>query len=324
MAAERQRRLNGRESCDVPGKGIPHHMLYGHGAAGGGERMDDIIVVRGVVKRYGGKAAVDGLDLTVKEGEVFGFLGPNGAGKTTTVRIISTLTDCSEGSVTVGGYDIKKHPREAKRLMGVIQQHISLDKDLTVRENMTHHAMMHKIRASERAKRINELAGYVGLGEYMDSRIDSLSGGWKKRAAIVSSLIHEPKVLFLDEPTAGLDIKARRLLWDLIRKLNGNGTTVFLTSHYIEEIEALCDRVGIIDEGKLIALGTPQELCGRIGSVAVEYYGQDSRTEYRYFASRADANAFASSLGDAGTVIIRNTSLEDCFVELTGKTVGDG
>jgi len=286
--------------------------------------VSEIIVLENVIKKYGDKPAINGLDLKVNEGEIFGFLGPNGAGKTTTVRVISTLTDYCEGKVSVGGYDILKNPREAKKLMGVIQQHISLDKDLTIRENMMHHAMMHKIPAHERVKRIDELAEYLGLEEYMDLMVDSLSGGWKKRAAIVCSLLHSPKVLFLDEPTAGLDIKARRLLWDIIRKLNDKGTTIFLTSHYIEEIEILCDRVGIIDEGKLIALGTPLELCRRVGSTAVEYYGADNKTEYRYFASRADANEFASSLGETKTVIIRNTNLEDCFVELTGKSVGGG
>lgn len=283
--------------------------------------LSDIVVVKGLVKRYGNQAAIDGLDLSIREGEVFGFLGPNGAGKTTTVRVISTLTDFCEGEVTVGGYDIIKNPKEAKRLMGVIQQHISLDKDLTVRENMMHHAMMHKIPPEERKKRIAELVSYVGLEEYMDREIDSLSGGWKKRAAIVCSLLHEPKVLFLDEPTVGLDIQARRLLWDLIRKLNDRGTTIFLTSHYIEEIEALCDTVGIIDKGKLIALGTPADLCNRVGSTAVEYHDSNYVTEYRYFHSRSEANDFASTLGN-DTVLIRNTSLEDCFVELTGKKVG--
>lgn len=286
-----------------------------------GDIVSDIIVVEGLVKKYGEKAAIDGLDLRVKDGEVFGFLGPNGAGKTTTVRVISTLIEYSEGKVWVGGNDIRKKSREAKRLMGVIQQHISLDKDLTVRENMMHHAMMHKIPSSERRERIERLSKHVGLEEYMDRSIDSLSGGWKKRAAIVCSLIHEPKILFLDEPTVGLDIQARRMLWDLIRKLNENGTTIFLTSHYIEEIEALCDRVGIIDHGKLIALGTPNDLCNKIGSTAVEYYGRDNKTFYRYFASRPEANEFASTLDESNTVMIRNTSLEDCFVELTGKTV---
>jgi len=285
--------------------------------------LTDIIVAEGIVKKYGDKAAIDGLDLRIKEGDMFGFLGPNGAGKTTTVRVISTMTDFSEGSVSVGGYDIIKNPREAKRLMGVIQQHISLDKDLTVKENMMHHAMMHKIPAAERKRRIGELAKHVGLDEYLDRMIDSLSGGWKKRAAIVCSLLHEPKVLFLDEPTVGLDIQARRMLWDLMRKLNESGTTIFLTSHYIEEIESLCNNVGIINKGKLIALGSPEDLCNRIGSTAVEYYGPDKVTQYRYFSSRNDANDFASKLGETDTVLIRNTSLEDCFVELTGKKVED-
>jgi len=284
--------------------------------------LGDIIVVKGLVKRYGDEVAINGLNLNIKEGEVFGFLGPNGAGKTTAVRVISTLTDFSEGEVIVGGFDIMKNPKQAKKLMGVIQQHISLDKDLTVRENMMHHAMMHKIPPAERKKRISALSEHIGLEEYMDRKIDSLSGGWKKRAAIVCSLLHEPRVLFLDEPTVGLDIHARRMMWDLIRKLNDGGTTIFLTSHYIEEIEALSDNVGIIDRGKLIAEGTPADLCNRIGSTAVEYHGPDYSTKYKYFQSRSEANEFAATLGDENTVLIRNTNLEDCFVELTGKKVG--
>ncbi|MCL2148908.1 MAG: ABC transporter ATP-binding protein [Methanomassiliicoccaceae archaeon] len=276
------------------------------------------------MKRYGKETAIDGLDLRIKEGELFGFLGPNGAGKTTAVRVISTLTGFSEGRVTVGGHDITKEPKEAKRLMGVIQQHISLDKDLTVEENMMHHAMMHKIPAKERRARIDALAGHVGLKEYMGRTINSLSGGWKKRAAIVCSLIPEPRVLFLDEPTAGLDIQARRLIWDLIRKLNEGGTTIFLTSHYIEEVEVLCGTVGIIDQGRLIAHGTPAELRERVGPVAVEYPDADRVTQYRYFPSRGEAEAFASSLGGPHGALIRDTCLEDCFVELTGRKVEDG
>lgn len=283
--------------------------------------LGDIIVVKGLVKKFGDETAIDGLDLKVKEGEMFGFLGPNGAGKTTAIRVISTLTGFSGGEVYVGGYDIQKNPKEAKKLIGVVQQHVSLDKDLTVRENMMHRAMTQKIPAGERKERIDELVKYIGLEEYMDRPIDSLSGGWKKRAAIVSSILHRPKVLFLDEPTVGLDIQARRLIWDLIRKLNEEGTTVFLTSHYIEEVEALCDTVGIINKGKLIAHGSPADLCNRIGSTAVEYHGPDQATQYKYFLSRSDANDFVPTLDDTHTVLIRNTSLEDCFVELTGKKV---
>jgi len=287
-----------------------------------GVEMNNIIELKDVVKKYGDKVAVDHLTMSVKQGEIFGFLGPNGAGKTTTVRIVSTLTDFSEGNVTVKGYDILKDPKAAKSVMGVIQQHISLDKDLTVRENMLHHAMMHKVPAKDREKRIRELCDYIGFNEYIDKMIDTLSGGWKKKAAIMCSLIHQPELLFLDEPTVGLDVKTRRLLWDLIRKLNQNGTTIFLTSHYIEEIETLCDRVGIIVQGKLIALGTPGELSKTVGISTVEVHRADGSTEYAHFDDRDKARDYAAGITDAESTLVRNTSLEDCFVELTGKTVG--
>ena len=284
--------------------------------------MEKVIEVRGLVKRFGNKVAVDSIDLDVYNGEIFAFLGPNGAGKTTTVRVLSTLTDFDEGLVKVDGYDIREHPNQAKRRIGVIQQHISLDKDLTVWENMMQHTMYHKIPKSERRNRIDELVRYVGLEEYTDYMVNSLSGGWKKRVSIVCALLHNPKILFLDEPTAGLDIQARRMLWDLIKKLNMDGTTTFLTTHYIEEAEALCHRVGIINNGKIIALGTPQELTDRIGKVAVEHFNNSGKTEYNYFRDRDSANSYAATLTGQERVVIRRTSLEDCFVELTGTTVG--
>ena len=283
--------------------------------------MNDIIVITDLVKRYGDKTAIDHVDLRVHEGELFGFLGPNGAGKTTTVRCVSTLTNFDEGSIFVDGYDLKKNPTEAKNSMGVIQQQISLDKDLTIRENMISHAMYHMIPKKERDAKIKELSDYFGLEEYLDKPVDSLSGGWKKRAAIVCAVLHQPKVLFLDEPTSGLDINARRLLWDVVKSLNKTGTTIFLTTHYIEEAEALCDRVGIIDHGKIIALDEPKALCERMGSTAVEYM-EDKTTRYRYFKSRDEAREFVSSLKTDDNVLIRNTNLEDVFVELTGKSVG--
>jgi ABC-2 type transport system ATP-binding protein len=206
--------------------------------------------------------------------------------------------------------------------MGVIQQQISLDKDLTVRENMIQHAMFHKIPPAERRKRIEVLADYLGLTGYMDHMIDTLSGGWKKRTSIVCAMIHEPKILFLDEPTAGLDIQARRLLWDIIRKLNGDGTTIFLTTHYIEEAEALCDRVGIINHGRMIAIGTPEELYSKVGKITVEYQEDGVKTQYRHFPGRKDAHDFIATLPEGTTVTIRKANLEDCFVELTGETVG--
>jgi len=283
--------------------------------------MGDIIVIEDLVKTFGDKRALDGLDLRVGEGEFFGFLGPNGAGKTTTVRCISTLVRFDSGRIFVDGIDVSEDPIRAKDRMGVIQQQISLDKDLTIRENMISHAMYHLIPKKEREKRIAELTEYFGLQEYLDKPVDSLSGGWKKRAAIVCAMLHQPKVLFLDEPTSGLDINARRLLWDVLRSLHQRGTTIFLTTHYIEEAESLCDRVGIINHGKIIALDEPRVLCDRVGSTAVEYM-EGGKTQYRYFKSRDEAKEFVSSLDDADNVTIRNTNLEDVFVEMTGTSVG--
>ena len=283
--------------------------------------MNDIIIISGLTKSFGDKVAVDHLDLRIREGELFGFLGPNGAGKTTTVRCIATLTNYDSGTVIVDGYDLSKNPIEAKNRLGVIQQQISLDKDLTIRENMTAHAMYHMMGRREREEKMAELTEFFGLEEYLDKPVDSLSGGWKKRAAIVCAMLHDPKVLFLDEPTSGLDINARRLLWDVVKSLHAKGTTVFLTTPYIEEAEALCERVGIIDHGRIIALDEPRRLCERVGSVTVEYMDA-GRTVYRYFPDRDGAQAFAATLSTDDEIRIRRTNLEDVFVELTGKSVG--
>ena len=282
---------------------------------------NDVIVIRDLVKRYDDKAAVDGISFSVHDGELFGFLGPNGAGKTTTVRCISTLTNMTSGQVLVNGIDISKDQTEAKKYMGVIQQQISLDKDLTVRENMISHAMYHGMGKRERDERISDLSDYFGLGEYLDRPVDSLSGGWKKRAAIVCAMLHQPKVLFLDEPTTGLDINARRLLWDVVKRLNATGTTIVLTTHYIEEAQVLCDRVGIIDRGKIIALDTPKELILRTGRMCVENM-EDGRTAYRYFPCMADAQRYITD-NRLEEAVMRRTTLEDVFVEFTGKSVGD-
>ncbi len=280
--------------------------------------MGDIVVIEDLVKTFDGKTAVDGLNLRIHEGEFFGFLGPNGAGKTTTVRCIATLTNFDSGAIAVDGFDLKTNQKEAKERMGVIQQQVSLDKDLTIRENMISHGMYHMMGKKERNARIEELSEFFGLEEYLDKPVDSLSGGWKKRAAIVCAMLHSPKMLFLDEPTSGLDINARRLLWDVLKKLHSDGTTIFLTTHYIEEAEALCDRVGIIDHGKIIALDTPRALCESVGSIAVEWM-EDDATQYRYFEDREKASGFAAGL--SGEVVIRETNLEDVFVELTGRGV---
>jgi len=286
--------------------------------------LEEMIETKKLTKRYGDITAIEDLDLKVHAGEIFGFLGPNGAGKTTTIRVLTTLTKPTSGHASVSGFDVVNEPDKVKKMIGVVQQHLSLDRDLTVTENLELRARLHHLGSSERKRRINELLDYVGLTEQANRLVETLSGGMKKRAAIVSSLMHQPKVLFLDEPTVGLDAQARRRLWDLIRRLHLDGTTIFLTTHYIEEAEALCQRVGIIHQGRLIDLGKPLELRQRLGLVTVETLVNNKETRYQYFADRAAATNYVQNLpSDAKTIIIRESNLEDVFVELTGRKVGD-
>jgi ABC-2 type transport system ATP-binding protein len=286
--------------------------------------LDEVIAIRNLTKTYKDVSAVKDLNLNVNSGEIFGFLGPNGAGKTTTVRVLTTLAKPSSGSIWVSGFDVAKEPDKVKKVIGVVQQHLTLDLDLNVRENMELHARLHHIPSNERRKRIDELLEYVGLTNQSEKMIEELSGGMKKAAMIARALIHKPKVLFLDEPTVGLDVQVRRRMWDLIRSLSGNGTTVFLTTHYIEEAEALCQRVGIVNEGRLIALGIPSELRKTVGMATVEILVEGKFTRYEHFPDREAATNYVQSLSsDAKTIIIRDSSLEDVFVELTGKKVGE-
>jgi ABC-2 type transport system ATP-binding protein len=268
--------------------------------------------------------AVKDLDLRVRRGEIFGFLGPNGAGKTTTMRVMTTLTKPNSGKVHINDLDVVRDGEKVKALIGVVQQHLSLDRDLSIRENMVLHARLHRMRSMERDSRINELIDYAGLGEHADKMVDTLSGGMKKRASIMCALLHRPQLLFLDEPTVGLDAQTRRRMWDLVRRLNSDGTTIFLTTHYIEEAQALCDRVGIMDHGRLIALGTPTELRQKLGMTAVEMLAENNETQYQYFSDRSMATLYVKDLSlEERTIIIRDSNLEDVFIELTGQKVGD-
>ncbi len=281
---------------------------------------DPIVEVEGLTIRFGDFTAVDGLTFSIERGEVFGFLGPNGAGKTTTIRAITTIQRPTSGRVVIDGHDSSTDYLEARRCIGIAQQHISLDKDLTVRQNIKYHAMLHKIPKRVMEERVKSLSDMLGLGEHMDKKIADLSGGWKRKAAIVCSILHEPSVLFLDEPTAGLDTQSRHLLWELVRTLNSHGTTIFLTTHYIEEAESLCDRVAIIDRGKLSAIGTVDELKDIVGKVTVDV-SEGSRTVPYHFASREEAKAFAESQGGE-FYNIRRTTLEDVFLALSGDAKG--
>ncbi len=286
--------------------------------------MGEVIAVKNLTKKYKDFCAVKNLNLSINSGEIFGFLGPNGAGKTTTIRVLTALSKPSSGSIWVSGFDVEKEPSKVKKVIGVVQQHLTFDLDLNLRENMELHARLHHISSIERKQRIAELLEFVGLSEQSEKMVEELSGGMKKAAMIARALIHKPKVLFLDEPTVGLDVQVRRRMWDLIRSLSRNGTTVFLTTHYIEEAEALCQRVGIVNKGHLIALGKPSELRRTVGMVTVEILVDGASTRYKYFSDREAANLYVQSLSSEGkTIVIRDSSLEDVFVELTGKKVGD-
>jgi ABC-2 type transport system ATP-binding protein len=282
--------------------------------------MPYMIETSGLTKEYSGIKVVDGLDLQVASGELFGFLGPNGAGKTTTIRILTTLTKPTSGHAFINGFDVVKEPQSVKSEFGIVQQHISLNRDLTVRENLELHARLHHLAPVERKERIDDLLEYVDMAEHADQTIDQISGGMKRKVMIARALIHRPKLLFLDEPTVGLDAQTRRRVWDLIRMMNSDGATIFLTTHYIEEAEALCSRVGIVHHGQLISLGAPLKLRQRLGLVTVETK-DNGRTNYDYFPDRDCASKFIQSLNSSDKVVMRESNLEDVFVELTGQKV---
>ena len=285
--------------------------------------MEDSAVIKadGLVKRFGDFTAVDGLSIEVRKGEIFGFLGPNGAGKTTTIRMLTTIDRPTSGTITINGHDTKKDVLGARRSIGIIQQQHSLDKDLSVRENIMHHGLMQNLSVKESRARMEELAAVMELGPKMDILVEKLSGGWKKRTAIVCALIHDPEILFMDEPTTGLDTQSRNLLWKMIKTINRRGTTIFLTTHYIFEAESLCDRVAIINSGKKVDEGTPEELRSKIGEVALSVTDPDGNEKISFFPTYADAKQASLDAPEGWAVSIRQSNLEDVFLELTGRKI---
>ncbi len=278
---------------------------------------DPIIQINDLTKDYGKVQALRGLSLSIERGEIFGFLGPNGAGKTTTCRVLTTLTKPTSGSASVSGFDVVRQAVRAKSGMGVVAQHTNVEGELSVHANLKLHGMLHRMPAACREQRIDELLEFVGLASRSRDLVGQLSGGLKRRLMIARALLHDPKVLFLDEPTVGLDAQTRRRIWELIRRSHQAGVTIMLTTHYIEEAEALCHRVGIIDNGQLIALDSPANLLASTGSHVVEEVENQERCWF--FASREMASAHAAGMENA--VIIRRANLEDVFIKLTGRRV---
>ena len=218
------------------------------------------IVIECVTKKFEDVTAVNGLSLTVDKGELFGLLGPNGAGKTTTINMLCGLLELTSGSVRVGGRDVQKEPNKVKKLIGVSSQETAVYPHLTGRENIELFGNLHAMPREKLKGNVDELLQRLSLREHARRRAGKYSGGMMRRINLAMSLVHDPEIAFLDEPTVGMDPQSRRAVWDFIRELREQNKTVLLTTHYMEEAEALCDRVGVIDNGKLISLGTPQQL----------------------------------------------------------------
>ncbi|BAT52368.1 ABC transporter-like protein [Nostoc sp. NIES-3756] len=297
--------------------------------------MTAAVLLENVYKLYNNVPVVNDLSFNIEAGEIFALLGPNGAGKSTTIRMLTTLTKPSQGRMEVAGYDVVRQPTLAKRNIGVVLQQISVDGDLSVWENMELHGRLHHIANPQRQRLINQWLEYVELVDRRDSLVKTLSGGMKRRLQIARALLHQPQILFLDEPTVGLDPQTRRRLWEIIRDLNKQGMTMLLTTHYMDEVEFLCDafgsakpgRIGIMDGGKLISLGTLKQLRSVHGEglvtkqLSVTDAGNDSSRgwEYLFFPTLEEANNYLNQQPDKTGMMVRPSNLEDIFVELTGR-----
>ncbi len=277
-----------------------------------------MIQVKKLIKTYKNVQALKGVDIHVNKGELFAYLGPNGAGKTTTIRILTGLTRATSGTCLINSFDISKEIRQAKKQYGLVPQAVNLDQELTVKENLLIHGWLYKMKASDITLKIHELLDYVELSDKKDNQVKTLSGGMKRRLMVARALLHNPGVLFLDEPTVGLDAAIRRKIWALIKKIQKTGTTVFLTTHYIEEAEFLADRVAFLDKGKIVALDTPARLMEQQGAWAIDKLVKDAM-ETVYFKTREDASDYNTMRSEQFT--LRRVNLEDAFLALTGKKV---
>jgi len=304
----------------------------------GMDSSEVLIKAAGLTKRYNHFTAVDHVDFEVCKGECVGFLGPNGAGKTTTVRMIYCFLPVTEGELTVAGMDVSTHAREIKGMIGVSPQEDNLDPDFSVLKNLQVYARYFDIPKEVAIKRALDLLKFFQLEEKKDASIYQLSGGMKRRLIMARALINEPKILLLDEPTTGLDPQARHLVWDEIRSLKKRGVTVILTTHYMDEASALCDRVLVVDNGKIIETGVPHELIRRfVGEDVLEVeYDEDVVKTLKAELPGAQVEVFGDQVrvfidephGVFERVVkkfpdknmtIRNANLEDVFLKLTGR-----
>jgi ABC-2 type transport system ATP-binding protein len=302
------------------------------------------IAVHALTKRFGTVEAVRGIDLDVRPGEIFGFLGPNGAGKSTTINILCTLMRATSGSASVAGIDVDRDPSGVRSRIGLVFQDPSLDQQLTARENLQFHAFVYDVPAAIRAERIAEVLEMVELSDRAETPVMTFSGGMRRRLEIARGMLHTPQVLFLDEPTIGLDPQTRQHIWRYLVELpKQRGVTIFMTTHYMDEAE-YCDRIAIIDHGEIQAIGTPDELKAMVGGDVVTVTTTDNAAALPQIAALAgsdpitdngslrvevaDAAAFVPRLvREAGvevtSVQFRRPSLDDVFLKLTGRAIRD-
>jgi len=314
--------------------------------------MEDVIVVEGLTKRFGNFVAVNNIDFTVKEREIFGFLGPNGAGKSTTIKILITLLHPTSGSAKICGYDVVKEPYNVRKKIGVVFQDRSSDRVLTGRQNLDLHGRMYTMSKEEREKKIKEVLRLLELEGVENIRLNSLPEGVRRRFEVARGFMTNPKVVFLDEPTIGFDIKARRDLWRQIKDAKEKeGSAVLLTTHYIEEADYLCDRVAIIDHAKIVAIDTPENLKKSVGTMLISFQiGDKNGNGLSYFINRVkrldwvigvlndnnpiilkiekgegrvlDLIEFADKIGfEIISIDEREPNLEDAFLYYTGRTI---
>jgi ABC-2 type transport system ATP-binding protein len=302
--------------------------------------MNPVIQVQELVKKFGEFTAVAGIDFAVDEGEFFGFLGPNGAGKTTTINMLATLLRPTSGRAQLAGHDVLSQPNQVRQAIGMVFQDPSLDDRLTAEENLQFHAMLYQVPKRVRAERMGQVLEIVGLTDRRHSLVRTFSGGMRRRLEIARGLLHYPKVLFLDEPTAGLDPQTRKAIWDHIRRLREQiGITVFMTTHYLDEAEN-CGRIAIIDHGKIQALDSPTALKRRVGGDVVIVAGdaelqQDLGRRYNVAVQKVNGEFHFQVTSGAEfvprvvmdfkdrvkSIQVKQPSLDDVFLQLTGRAI---
>ena len=277
-----------------------------------------MIELRDLTKKFGDFTAVDGLDLTIETGEFFGLLGPNGAGKTTTISMLSTVLLPTSGEILIDGKRLDRKASAEKRKLSVITQEYSMRQDMTMDEVMEYQGRLYYMKKKEIREKSAQLLEFAGLADYRHRVVRHLSGGMKRKLMICRALMTEPEILLLDEPTAGMDAISRRQMWNLLRQLHGRGITILLTTHYIDEAQSLCERVALIDKGRLDTVDTPESLIDALGPFTVETSSEEELV-CRYFRTRQEAIEYLPQAGRQA--ILRNTTLEDVFVERIGRRI---